>query len=359
MNKKYKISIIGAGNGGCSMAGHFGILGHDVCLYSRDFEKIESIKRLGGINLIDALDGFGKVNIATTDLEKAILHAQIIMIATTADAHKDIAERIVPHLQENQIVVLNPGRTLGAFEFKSVFEKFGLRKRVFLAEAQSLIYACRKTSQSEVRVIGVKDKVMLSALPASDTKHVCEILNSIYSCFTPAFNVLETSLENIGAIFHPSVVLFNAATIERGQDFYFYNDMTPQIAHFIEQLDKERLAIGKAFGLNLISAIEWISYAYPNNIAGDDLCSKMQNNPAYYKILAPNTLYSRHLLEDIPTGILPMLELTRLVNVETPLMNSIYVFTEHLLQQDFKEKGRTLKNLGIEHLSKEEFLAYL
>jgi opine dehydrogenase len=140
------------------------------------------------------------------------------------------------------------------------------------------------------------------------------------------------------------VILFNAAAIERGNMFYFYNDITPAIARFLETIDSERLAIGKSFGLNLKSVTEWVSYAYPG-ISGDTLCDKMKNNPAYYKILAPINLDNRLLTEDVPTGILPLLELGRIAGVPTPLMESVLHISQSLLMKDFQKDGRTIKNL--------------
>jgi len=175
-------------------------------------------------------------------------------------------------------------------------------------------------------------------------------INQVFNCFIKSENIITTGLENIGAILHPVVVLFNAAAIERGQMFYFYNDMTPAIANIIEEVDKERLAIGKAFDLKLKSVSEWISFAY-KNIKGDSFLEKMRNNPAYHKILAPQILKSRLLIEDIPTGILPMIELANVAGVNVPLMKSILMLSQTLLNTDFSINGRTLKNLGIENLS--------
>ncbi len=353
--KRYKIAVIGFGNGGHAIAGHFGLLGHSITIHDINYNKLQAIKEKGGVMLTDALNGFGAVNKVTNNLKEALNGAEIIMVVTTADAHRELAANMVPYLEENQIIILNPGRTCGAIEFRKVFQEYGLEKKVFVAEAQSLIYACRVESPGTVRIIGIKDKILLSAIPGKDTTYVADALNSIYNCFFPVNNVMVTSLENIGAIFHPSVVLFNAATIERGQGFYFYNDMTRRIATFLENIDNERISIGKAYGINLTSATEWISLAY-RNIQGDDLCTKMQKNPAYYEILAPTTLDSRLLTEDIPTGILPLMELGHLANIETPLMNSVFEIAQSLLEQDFRSSGRTLKNLGLEGKSKEEIL---
>lgn len=347
-----RITIIGAGNGGQAMAGHFALLGHELTLYNRSVEKLEPIVQNGKIQLKEAITGFGKIKLVTNNLQEAIAGANLIMVTTTADAHRELAQNMAPWLEDQQIVVLNPGRTLGALEFSAVIKQYS-DKKIYVAEAQSLIYACRAETPGHVRVIGVKDKVLLAAYPATDTDHVADVLNSVYNCFVKVESILVTSLENIGAIFHPSVVIFNAAAIERGEMFYFYNDMTPSIASFLEEIDKERLAVGEAFGIRLHSVSDWVSLAY-KNIEGDDLCAKMRNNPAYYQIQAPKQLNSRLLTEDIPTGILPIMELGRAAGLKMPLMNAVYNMGEMILKADFRAKGRTLKNLDLENLSVEQ-----
>lgn len=351
------ISIIGAGNGGQAMAGHFSLLGHNIKLYNRTISKIKEIVKSKEINLNDKITGTATISCVTDDLKTAISGAAVIMVTTTADAHKTIAIDIAPYIEDNQIIVLNPGRTLGALEFSLELKK-RTTKRFLIAEAQSLIYACRADKPGNVRVIGVKSKVFLSAFPSIDTDYVLDTINKIYPCFVKAENILFTSLENIGAILHPSVILFNAAAIERGNMFYFYNDMTHSVAHFIEELDKERLEIGKAFNIELLSVSEWVSYAY-KNIEGRTFLEKIRNNPAYYKILAPTNLKNRMLLEDIPTGILPMIELGRIVGINTPLMQSVFQIAQSLIATNLLNNGRTFANLGLDNLNKESLIKML
>ncbi len=348
------ISVIGGGNGGQTMAAHFSLLGHRVILYNRTPLLSGSLRGKRKIILDGAIRGESELCMVTSNIEEAISGADLIMVTTTADAHRDVAEKMAPFLRDGQVVVLNPGRTMGAWEFASVVRSITL-KRVYIAEAQSLIYACRIEGPGQIRVIGVKKKVLLSALPHNDTDYVLNILNAVYPCFVRASSVLETSLENIGAILHPAVILFNTAAIERGQSFRFYSEMTPAIAGFLEQIDGERLSIGEAFGLKLKSVSDWVSYAYCN-ISGETLCEKIRDNPAYYNIMSPDTLYSRLLLEDMPTGILPMIELGRLAGIKTDLMESLLHIAGALLNIDFRGRGRTLQNLGIEGYTKEELI---
>lgn len=351
-----KIAIIGAGNGGQAMAGHLSAQGHIVKLYDRNASTIEQLNNRKIIELEGCLQGVvGQPVLFTTNIGEAVDGAEIIMITTTATAHRDIALALMPYLDDGQYVVLNPGRTAGALEFYQVLKSNGFTKKIHLAEAQTLIYACRIIEHGKVNVIGIKDRVLLAGYPASETNQIIENLKPIYDCFYPAKNVLRTSFENIGAIFHPSVLLFNAASIERGESFYFYRDMTPGLAHIIETLDSERLAVAKAFGIELISAKDWISYAYIG-VEGDTLCERMQNNPAYYDILAPTKINCRQITEDIPTGIVPLAEFGDIAGIDTPIMDSLIELCSSLMHIDYKETGRTLRNLGLENLSVEEIL---
>lgn len=355
MSRCLNITVVGAGNGGQAIAGYCAMQGHRVCLFNRSLNKLGTLVHKKKIRLYGAIEGSGLIDVITDDIQKAVTFADIIMVTTTANAHRDLALLMAPYLQKDQVVVLNPGRTGGVFEFRKIIADFQNLPHFYLAEAQTLIYACRKKEEGLVHIIGVKNKVLLSGINREETLHVIEVLSDIYSCFVPAQNLLQTSLENIGAIFHPCVVLFNAAAIERGNSFYFYREMTPQIAQFIQLIDKERIAVGKAFGVDLISAADWVSYAYPG-ILGNSLCEKMKNNPAYYDIMAPNSIFSRQLLEDIPTGLLPMVELGQLAGVNVELMDSIITICSSLLGVNFRKDGRTLSNIGLDDLSVNEII---
>lgn len=353
-----RISVIGAGNGGQTMAGHLSIMGYDVCLYDIDVDKITTLKKWGGIKLEGRLQGYGKIDCITTDIKTAVEGSEIIMVTTVANAHRAVAKSIAPYLVDGQIVVLNPGRTCGALVFKQALKDEGCTKQIYLGEAQTLVYACRVIENGHVNIIGIKDEVLLSALPAKDTDYILQKLNPIFPCFQKADNVLRTSLENIGAMFHPCVLLFNAATIERNEMFWFYRDMTEQIASFIEKFDTERLNVGKAYGIHLLGVRDWIKFAYKDT-KGETLCERMRNNPAYHDIKSPSTIFTRQLTEDIPTGVLPIMELGKAAGVGTPLLESMIHVCEGLLDMDLHSNGRTLKNLGLENMTKDEIINHI
>lgn len=353
-----KIAVVGAGNGGQSIAGYLALMGYETALYDIDAKKVIQLKHKGGIELTGRIKGLGKIDTITTDIAEAVSGASIVMVTTVANAHSEIARSIAPYVTDGMIIILNPGRTCGALVFNQTLRNEGCTKRYYLGEAQTLVYACRIIENGKVNIIGVKDEVFLAGLPASDTDTILKAITPIYPCFIKADNVLHTSLENIGAMFHPCVCLFNAATIERQDEFWFYRDMTDRVAGFIEKFDAERLAVGKAYGINLLSVTEWIKFAYKDT-KGDTLCERMKNNPAYHDIKAPGTIFTRQLTEDIPTGVLPIMELGKAAGVSVPLHESMINTIEALLGMDFHTNGRSLKNLGLEGKMKAEILNFI
>ena len=353
-----KIAVIGAGNGGQAIAGYAALNGYEVSLFDRNEAKVNELQLKGTIELRGQIKGVGYISHFTYNIGEAVADADLVMVTTVANAHAEVARSMAPYIKEGQIIILNPGRTCGALVFKQALNRVGVNNRYYLGEAQTLVYACRIIENGVVNVIGVKDDVLLAALPATDSDHIIEKIKPLYSCFIKTDNVLRTGLENIGAIFHPCVCLFNAATIERQNEFYFYRDMTDQVATFIEKFDAERLAVGKAYGIELLCVREWIKFAY-NDTEGDTLCERMKNNPAYYDIKGPGSIFTRQLTEDIPTGVLPIMELGKAAGVPTPLFQSMISVIESLLDMDFHTEGRSLKNLGLEGMNKEEIVKYI
>ncbi len=353
-----KVAILGAGNGAHAIAGHLGMQGIPVRLYNKFEEEIVGMQARGGVTMEGVVEGFGPVELVTTDPAPVVGWADVIMVVVPAFVHRFIAETCAPHLRDGQIVVLNPGRTGGVLEFANVWHEMGVQAQVRLAEAQSLIYACRLSGPAQVRITGIKRQLLLAAFPATETTTVLETVNRLYPQFKPAANILEISFDNIGAVFHPGAVVLNANRIEAGQEFEFYQDMTPSIVHFLEVIDRERLAVAHAFGVEIDSARDWLLKTY-EGVTGETLYDCIQSNRAYEGIKAPKSLKVRHIIEDIPTGLVPLASLGDLAGVPTPACRAIIDICCMLLDRDFWVEGRTVENLGLAGMSVEEIRQFV
>lgn len=352
--KEEAFCVVGAGNGGLAMAGHLGILGFRVRLYNRSPEHLAGVKWHGGVKVDGEVSGFGPVEIATSDIEEALEGARTVMVVTPSTAHGELAAAMAPYLKDGQIVVLHPGRTGGALEFKKVLADLSAPGRPIIAEAQTFVYASRATSRHEARIFKIKNGVPVAALPSYWTPEVLGALEPAFPQFIPGGNVLATSLENIGAIFHPALTILNAGWIEetKGNFDYYLQGITPSIALFLERMDAERLAVARALGVRSVSAREWLYLSYDS--PGDDLYSAIKATKAYRGIKAPPTLAHRYIFEDVPMSLVPLSSIGSMLGVPTKAIDMVIELGSTLHKVDYRSMGRTVERLGIAGLSVED-----
>lgn len=359
---KERYTVIGAGHGGKAMAAHLAISGFQVSLFNRTYEHINVIHKRGGIDLESyegGPHGFGKIPVVTSNIEEAIKDAEVIMVVVPSSAHADIAHLCAPHLKDGQIVVLHPGRTCGAIEFKKIIRDDGCSADVTIAETETFIYASRSDGPAQARIFRIKEAVPLAALPSTRNQQVLEAILPAYPQYIDGVNVLHTGLNNMGAIFHPALSLLNAGWIEATHgDFQFYiNGVTPSVAHVLEALDRERVTVASALGIRARSAMEWLQLAY--NTQGDTLHEAIHNQPGYYGIKAPNSLKHRYIFEDVPMSLVPIASLGQNYGVSVRGMDSIIRLACIIHRTDYFRRGRTLKKLGLEGLSVSEITRYV
>ena len=346
-----RVAVLGAGHGGQAMAGHLGLMGCEVTLYNRSQDRIGPIEIAGGIELTGQVEGVGKLALVTTDIELAIKDAELIMVVVPANGHAPLAEAVAPYLADGQIVVLHPGRTGGALEFFNTIRSNGCVADVIISEASTLIYACRMLNPAKVHIFGIKNIIPVAAIPSYRTPEVITKLNSVYPQFVPGDNVLKTSLDNIGAIFHPALTILNAGRIESTHgEFEFYMDgATPAVARVLETLDKERVAVAAALGIRAMSAREWLYVAY--DAPGRTLFEAMQANVGYKGITAPPTTLMRYITEDIPMSLVPIASIGDHLGVPTPMIDSMIHLASVIHETDYWTEGRTVETMGLSTLS--------
>ncbi len=352
-NTKPKFAVLGAGHGGLAMAGHLALMGFTVNLYNRSAERLWGIKATGLIKLDGEIEGDGIIKTATTDIKQALDGVDIIMVVVPANAHNFMAEKCAPHLRDGQIVILHPGRTFGALEFKQILIRHKVKADVIIAEAQTFIYASRVVGPGHVHIFRVKNSIPIASVRAHKIPIVIEKLKPAYNEFVPGDNIFKTSFDNIGAVFHPAISILNAGWIEDINEFQFYVEgITRSVARVLEEVDKERVAVAAALGIRAMTAREWLYLAY--GAVGKDLYEAVHSNPGYRGIMAPPTLDMRYLNEDVPESLVPIASLGKKFKVETPAINSLIYLASSLNGINYFETGRTVEKLGIADMSLKE-----
>ncbi|MGC9060649.1 MAG: NAD/NADP octopine/nopaline dehydrogenase family protein [Thermoplasmata archaeon] len=356
---KIKVAVLGAGHGGLAMAAHISLMGFETRIYTRNEERIRAIQeRSGKIELQGVVEGFGEVY-ATHNLKEAIEGVDLIMVVVPAMGHSYYAEHCAPILEDGQIIVLNPGRTGGALEFLNILRQKKCDAKIIVCEAQTLIYVSRHTDVAQAHIFQIKNTVACAALPSYRTPEALKVINKVYPQFVPASNVLETSLDNIGAIFHPGITLLNASRIEdEKSDFEFYIDgVGPTTSKILEAMDNERVRVAQALGIRVHTAREWLYLSYDS--AGKTLYDAIIGNPAYRGVQAPRTLQHRYLYEDIPYSLVPIEEFGKLFGIDTPSISSMITLASILLETNFRNEGRTIEKMGIKGMNVKKLRTFI
>lgn len=361
MSRETRYAVIGAGHGGKAMAADLAAKGFTVNLYNRTAEHIEEIAARGEIDLEyeSGVSRLCRLAAVTSDIAEALDGADVIMVVVPASGHRDVAHSCAPHLRDGQIVVLNPGRTGGALEFRQILDQEGCTANVIVAETCTFVFASRSTGPAQAHIFRHKNTVPLAALPATRTGHVLETVCEAYPQFIPVPNVLHTSLDNMGAIFHPALTLLNAGWIEHTKgDFQFYIDgVTHSTSHALEVLDRERMTIAAALGVRARSARRWLRDAY--SAEGDSLYEAMQANPGYQGIKAPRNLRHRYIFEDVPFSLVPMVSLGKQFGVDTWAIDAMIRLACVLHGTNYYERGRSVEDMGLKGLRVSEVTDYV
>jgi opine dehydrogenase len=357
-----RYTVIGAGHGGKAMAAHLALMGFKVVLYNRTPEHIAAIKARRGLDLESYSEGprgFARLARVTSDMAEAVGESDLIMVVVPSSAHADVARTCAPYLRDGQIIVLHPGRTLGAVEFEKVLCDQGCSTDVTVAEAETFIYASRSDGPAQARIFRIKEAVPIAALPASRTSGVLEALAPAFPQFIDGESVLHTGLNNMGAIFHPALTILNAGRIESTfGDFEFYMEgVTTSTARVLEALDRERVTVAASLGIRARTAMEWLEMAY--NATGEDLNEAIHNQTGYLGIKAPSTLNHRYIFEDIPMSLVPIAALGQRYGVSVRGMDSLIRLACIIHRTDYWRRGRTLDKLAIDRLSVGELTQYV
>lgn len=350
------IAIIGAGNGGQTTAAWLANQGYKTRIFDVMEDTVAKLNELGGVNIYGNTDypGFGKIEFATTDMEKAIEGCELILLILPENYHDSIAVKMAPYLKDGQIVVLNPASGLGAISFKKTLTDAGCTADVTLAVTCTLLFAARIKETGDVLVTGQKTELSIVAIPNSKREIIKEAIYPVFSQHHFIDNSIQLALDNLNLIFHPGPTLLYTAQIEKGEKFNYYNDMVPSQITLMKALDRERMAICAAYGVKLpdAEAAFALEYSYEG-----DLYTMLKNAECYKGIMGPNSLQVRYLLEDVPFSLRSVQILGKIAKVPTPVIDSVCTIGEALVG-DVMAEGYTMEALGLsEDIGFDEFVA--
>jgi len=348
-----KIAVLGAGNGGCAAAADLTLRGFEVRLFSRSESTIAKIAKRGEIELIEA----GQHKTAapyfmSPHLPPVVQGVDLIVIATPAVGHEYLATNLAKYLTDGQRILLNPGHTGGSLHFANLLKQLACKSDVQICETVTLTYICRMPEPGKVEIYRRTANLRCAAFPGKQTANLVKELQVIFPNIIPATNVLETGFSNINAIMHPAGMLGNAGWIEKtGGEFLYYREgITPSIAAWIEEVDRERLEIVRMLGLEPLRFVDIFHRAgltSEDARASGSIYRAINESEPNKTIKSPPSLDHRYIKEDVGYGLVPMAEIGKLLGVKTPVLDALITLASTALGADFRAEGLTLQKMGL------------
>jgi opine dehydrogenase len=365
------VAILGAGNGGMTLAAHLGLEGHDVRLFELpEYANFEAIQAQGGIKISGVeKQGLGRVALATCDPAAAVHGAQVILNPVPAYAFELFARAAGPYLEDGQIVIAM-GKGGGSLTWSQALRAQKTRPAVMLGETNTLLHGCRKIGPAEVTVFGVIQENVTAAFPGKDTDRVRAALQALFPTrdFRRAPNLFESVLLDFNAITHTGPMIANAARIDSGyrkEEFFLFGraENPPAVCRIIEAVDRERMALARALDIEAVGLeVEHTRNKYNPGHAGDQVLPMYESmhTEKLEKVPGPYSLQARHLTEDVPYGLVTWAALGRMLGVPTPASEAIITLASIMNQADYWATGRTMEKMGIDpQWSKERLKRYL
>jgi opine dehydrogenase len=356
-----KVTVVGAGNAGCAHAFRLAQYGHEVSLlktsHSLHDENFEHICRTLTLTCIDNTCGGNRSSVrlksVTRDRIEAIESAEAVIITTQSLYHDSVARVIAPLFHSGQCILVVPGYMGSLF-----FRKYSRCEDILFAEGESTCIDARIVEPGVVNILFANVRNALSFMPTSSSKAGLAFFDNIFGCYKyTRKNIVDSAMHNPNLIVHTVGTIMSAARIEYSNgDFWMYREaFTPSIWNLISCLDAEKMSIHEYFGCPQIPYLEACKFRNEEDCTKEAL-SVFRYYAQNGSPKGPSSVNNRYIYEDVPMGLVLMSSIGRKFTIPTPICDSLIEIASGLLGRDLRSSGRTLENLGLVDLSKEQIL---
>jgi opine dehydrogenase len=349
-------------NLGHAIAADLTLAGYKVNVFDLpEYENaLEPIRELGGIHvtgdpkvIASGKTGFAKLNLVTTDPEKALRDVDLLFIDIPAHQFESRLKPIIPYIKDGAVLHFNYYGYWPSLRVAPLLREAG-KKNIKITECPSCLYFARgQGGHLDFHVM--RKSIALSVFPGRKSQEVFDMM---------AKNILQTNFENLNMLWHPSIALLNIAYLDREKacgekTVHFYKTgITESTGILSEAQDKEREKLCQAYGVpytSLKKLIKQYSEATGKTIA------EAQLNANFIKKSSPYDVdeWERWVSWDMPLSIVPMVLLADLAGVSMPIHRGLIDIFGALLGMDFWKTGLTLERLGLAGLTAKEVARYV
>lgn len=361
-----KIVVVGAGNGGCAVAGDMAYRGLDVTLvktsnamHDDNFEYLKNNN--GKMSLMDfgengsmnpqeleTVKKTGYIRNVTRDVS-IISEMDVVIIYIQTNYHEQLISRLAPYFVDGQVVLINPGYFSTAYVLKYCGDK-----DLTVVEAQSSFIDGRIMEPGLFKVGFRNVRNPLGVYPSKNLPYAKEKLDQLGFPFHYMNSVVGAALHNPNMIVHTIGSVLAIPMIDAmGNDFCMYHrSFTEHVWNVLEKLDNEKMDVLEKMGLERLPYVEACKFRNSLDDSKDakEVFFSYAAMPTRAK--GPITVNSRYVTEDVPQGLVMLESLGKALEVKTPIATALIEIASAALGVDFRVNGRTPERLGVENIER-------
>lgn len=361
-----RAAILGCGSGGMTMAVDLGLRGFKVNLF--DFpgfdQNLRAVEGRGSVETVGELEGSVEPDVITTDVAEAVEGADVIFLTVRAYGVERFVGEAVKYMEPGQ-VILNWTSYFTAMRTYHMFKE-NAPEGAILAEGAILPYFVKPVEPGVMNVFGVKAHLWAAAMPNQRTPEMMRVVKQFFPNCEAAKNVLDTSFTNPNLQVHVPPALLNTGLWERtGGDLEFYGAlMTPKVTNVMDAIDRERMTVGAALGLELLPKPEVLKMEYGQyGVRGDtmyEVYSTFSSHRSWRPGLSLDDFAAKTAFgEDLMYGYVPISTLGDQLGIPTPAIDTMVNLANLVIGKDYWREGMTAEKLGLKGMSAEEIHVYV
>ncbi|MFB0520967.1 MAG: NAD/NADP octopine/nopaline dehydrogenase family protein [Desulfatiglandales bacterium] len=377
------VAVLGGGACAQTFAAELALTGHKVSLYELPELAPETLGEVLKTHEIELSgkqlnfkwfrrDGVAKVDVVTTEIAEALRGAGLVIVAIPAKGHKPFFEKMIPCLEDGQMISIFPDN-FGSLMLRNMMREKGQDVDVIIGGWSSMPYGVRMVEPGKLDCILRIRELICDALPSKDGDKFFETLKGL-----PVFDgtvelkrgdtIIAVDLSNPNPVIHVPGSILNVGAMEvsemegtlgipKGKYSMYKHGMSPAVSRVQFAFYQEERKIADAMGIKMAEYRE-DQFFWKGSIMGIEYWVPFVD-VIMPPIVGPDSVEHRYFTEDIPVGTVMRYHLAKKFGVDVPIIESLIRLGSVVCKRDFLKEGVSPRELGIEDLNKEEIIRYI
>ena len=377
------VALLGGGACAQTFAAELSLAGYEVRLYELPelaSETLGEVLKTHEIGLTGKQlnfkwfrrEGVAKIGLVTTEIEEALKGAGLVIVAIPAKGHKPFFERMIPYLEDGQMISIFPDN-FGCLMLRNMMREKGCDADVIIGGWSSMPYGVRIIEPGKVDCILRIRELICDALPSTDGGRFFETLKGL-----PAFDgtvelkrgdtIIGVDFSNPNPVIHVPGSILNVGAMEvsemegtlgipKGKYSMYKYGMSPAVSRVQFGFYQEERKIADAMGIKMAEYRE-DQFFWKGSIMGIEYWVPFVD-VIMPPIAGPDSVEHRYFTEDIPVGTVVRYRLAKKFDVDVPVIESLIRLGSVVCNRDFLKEGISLGELGIEDLDKKQIMRYV